>query len=121
MKTRSSISAIAASVAVLVSLWAFAAAAGKPERVIHITAKRFEFAPSIIELKLGEPVILELSTLDRKHGFKSPELSVDAVIVPGKPTRVRLVPDKAGTFTFHCSVFCGSGHEDMTGQIVVSP
>ena len=118
MKTRSS---IVAQVALLMSLWAFAATAGKPERVVHITAKRFEFAPATIELKLGEPVVLELSTLDRKHGFKSPELGVDAVIVPGKTTRVRLVPDKVGTFTFHCSVFCGSGHEDMTGQIVVSP
>jgi cytochrome c oxidase subunit 2 len=118
VKARSS---IAASAALLVSLWAFAATAAKPERVVHIDAKRFEFSPSIIELKVGEPVVLELATLDRKHGFKSPELGVDAVIVPGRPTRVRLVPGKAGTFTFHCSVFCGSGHEDMTGQIVVTP
>jgi cytochrome c oxidase subunit II len=118
VKARSS---VAASVALLVSLWAFAATAAKPERVIHITAKRFEFAPATIELKLGEPVILEITTLDRKHGMKSPELGLDAVIMPGKPTRVRLVPDKAGTFSFHCSVFCGSGHEDMAGQIVVTP
>ena len=118
MKARSS---VAASVALLASLWACSAPAEKPERVVHITAKRFEFAPATIELKLGEPVVLELSTLDRKHGFDSPELGVDAVIEPGKATQVRLVPDKAGTFSFHCSVFCGGGHEDMTGQIVVTP
>jgi cytochrome c oxidase subunit 2 len=50
-----------------------------------------------------------------------PELHIDTKIPPGKPTRVRVVPDKPGTFAFHCSVFCGSGHEDMSGQIVVSP
>src|SRR5262249_25635295 len=101
--------------------WAPSATAGKPERVIHITAKRFEFAPATIELKVGEPVILELSSLDRKHGFAAPDLHINAVIQPGKPTRVRLVPDRPGTFEFHCSVFCGSGHEDMTGQLVVRP
>ncbi len=108
-----------AILAVLLVLRAPAAPAAKPERVVHITAKRFEFSPATIELKVGEPVILELSSLDRKHGFRAEDLHIDAVIVPGKPTRVRLVPDRAGTFTFHCSVFCGSGHEDMTGQIVV--
>jgi cytochrome c oxidase subunit II len=108
-------------VGLLVCLQASVATAGKPERVVQISAKRFEFTPATIELKVGEPVVLELSAIDRKHGFASPELHIDAVIVPGKPTRVRLVPDQAGTFTFHCSVFCGSGHEDMTGQIVVTP
>ena len=90
-------------------------------RVVHVDARRFAYAPSTIQLKLGEPVILELATKDRKHGFAAPDLHVDAVIVPGKVTRVRLVPDHAGTFAFHCSVFCGSGHEDMGGTIVVVP
>jgi cytochrome c oxidase subunit II len=105
----------------LVWLSASAAAAGQPERVIQITAKRFEFQPATIELKVGVPVVLEIRALDRKHGLASPELHIDTVVVPGKPTRVRIVPDQAGTFSFHCSVFCGSGHEDMTGQIVVTP
>jgi len=32
-----------------------------------------------------------------------------------------LLPDKAGTFEFHCGVFCGGGHEEMSGQIAVRP
>ena len=104
---------------ILLFSWASVATASKPERVVQISAKRFEFAPATIELKVGEPVILELTTLDRKHGFEAPDLHISTVITPGKPVRVRIVPDRAGTFVFHCSVFCGSGHEDMTGQIVV--
>jgi cytochrome c oxidase subunit 2 len=96
-----------------------ATAAG--ERVIHVTAKKFEYTPATIELKVGEPVVLELTALDRRHGFRSADLNIDVVIEPGTPTRVHLVPDKPGRFEFHCSVFCGSGHEDMTGVIVVSP
>ena len=101
-----------------------AAAADKPaapstEKVIKVTAKRFEFSPSTIELKLGEPTIIELTALDRRHGFQVPELHIDTKLRPGQPVRVRVVADKVGEFPFHCSVFCGHGHDDMVGRIVV--
>lgn len=96
-------------------------AAAPQDRVIQVTAERFKFTPSVIELKVGEPVVLELTTLDRKHGFQIPDLKVDENIEPGKITRVRIIPVKAGTYEFHCDVFCGSGHEEMAGQIVVKP
>jgi cytochrome c oxidase subunit 2 len=101
-----------------------AAASSEPpgqQKVIAVTAERFKFTPAVIELKLGQPVVLELTSLDRKHGFQVPDLKVDESIEPGKVTRVRIVPDKAGTFPFHCDVFCGSGHEEMAGEIVVKP
>lgn len=91
------------------------------EKVIQVTAERFKFTPATIELKVGEPVVLELTSLDRKHGFQVPDLKIDESIEPGKVTRVRIVPDKAGTFPFHCDIFCGSGHEEMAGEIVVKP
>jgi cytochrome c oxidase subunit 2 len=91
------------------------------ERVIEITAKKWEFAPSRIVLHKGIPVILELRSLDRKHGFSAPELGIREDIVPDKPTRVRLVPAKLGTFAVHCDVFCGEGHEGMDAEIVVVP
>ncbi len=89
------------------------------EQVIRITAKRFQFSPDVIHLKRSVPVVLEFTTLDRKHGFKSTLLGLDTVIRPGETSRIRLVPNKAGTFAFHCDVFCGSGHEGMEGTIVV--
>ena len=92
-----------------------------PEKVIQVTAKKFEFSPSVIELKVGVPVVLELRSLDREHGFSVPGLHIDETIPKGGVTRVRVVPREAGSFDLHCSVFCGSGHEEMTGRIVVSP
>jgi cytochrome c oxidase subunit 2 len=89
-------------------------------RVIKVTAKKFEFKPAVITVKKGELVELELTTSDRRHGFDAPELAIHAEIKPGPPTRVQFRPDKAGHFPFHCSVFCGDGHEEMTGEIVVT-
>lgn len=89
------------------------------EQVIRMTARRFEYSPSEITLKKGVPVVLEITALDRDHGFKIPGLGVRADLKSGEVTRVRIVPDRIGTFAFWCDVFCGDGHDDMSGQIVV--
>ncbi len=89
------------------------------EQVIRITAKRFEYTPNQITVKKGVPVVLEITSLDRDHGFKLGEFGLRADVAPGQVTRVRIVPNKAGRFPFHCDVFCGSGHEDMSGELVV--
>jgi hypothetical protein len=90
------------------------------EKEIEIIAKKFAFMPSEIKLKKGEPVVLKLKSLDRQHGFFCKELGIREDINPGKTTEVHLIPAKAGTFYFECDVFCGSGHDDMNGRIVVT-
>jgi len=111
----------AAALAVLVARAPSASAASAQERIVAVTAERFKFTPAVIELRAGETVVLEITSIDRKHGFQVPDLNVDESIEPGKVTRVRVTAAKAGTIPFHCSVFCGSGHEEMAGEIVVRP
>lgn len=91
------------------------------EQTIEVRAKKFEFSPAEIVLHKGVPVTLELRSLDRKHGFAVPELGIRVDVKPNAPTRVHLVPTRTGTFAFHCDVFCGDGHEGMSGRIVVTP
>ena len=89
------------------------------EQVIKINAHKFEFVPNGITLKVGVPVILELTSSDVIMGFNATDLKSRVDIIPGKVTRVRIVPEKIGTFTFFCDIFCGSGHEEMSGVIKV--
>jgi cytochrome c oxidase subunit 2 len=95
-------------------------AAQPNERVIKMVARRFTFTPDKVTLKKGVPVVLEITTADVLMGFNAPDFQTRADIIPGKVARVRLVPDKTGTFTFLCDVFCGSGHETMNGTITVA-
>ena len=90
------------------------------ERVIRITAKKFEFSPDSITLKKGEPVVFEIFSGDSKHGFSLHAFGVRSDVLPGKVSRIRFTPDKTGKFTFSCDVFCGDGHEEMTGTVVVT-
>jgi cytochrome c oxidase subunit 2 len=89
------------------------------EQVIRLTAKNFSFSPDVITVKKGEPVVLELSSKDRKHGFYLPDFGIKVEVVPGTIGRARFTPDKVGTFPFACHVFCGEGHEDMIGTVIV--
>ena len=93
-------------------------AADEP-KVIAITAKRFEFSPKEITLKLGETVKLQLTSEDVTHGFFAKPLGIDEVIVPGKTTEVVLTPQAAGRYTTICDHFCGAGHGGMKMTIVV--
>jgi cytochrome c oxidase subunit 2 len=88
-------------------------------KVIEITAKKFEFTPSEITLKKGEPVILRLSTSDRVHGFMSKPLKFDTDIAVGKTTDVAVTPDTAGDFMVICDHYCGTGHGGMNMKIKV--
>jgi cytochrome c oxidase subunit II len=90
------------------------------QREIHLTAKKFDFTPDTITLKKGEPVVLVFSSQDRKHGFNLRAFGIRADVNPGATARIPFTPDKTGKFTFSCDVFCGEGHEDMTGTIVVT-
>lgn len=93
--------------------------AAETPREIRISSKKFEFHPDRVIVKVGHPVILVLTSEDRLHGFKMPELGIRADIVPGQETRVTLLPATAGNYVFLCDVFCGDGHEDMEGTLVV--
>ena len=89
------------------------------DRRIKIQAKKFEYTPNKIILKTGQPVVLEFTSVDFIHGFKIPDLNIRADLPPGQITKVRFTPGKAGEYEFLCDNFCGSGHEEMIGKIIV--
>ena len=93
--------------------------AQNPERVIHISARKFAFLPGEITLKRGVPVVLEFVAADVVMGFNAPDFKARADLIPGQVTRVRLVPQQVGSFDFLCDIFCGDGHEGMSGKIHV--
>jgi cytochrome c oxidase subunit II len=90
------------------------------ERVIKVVAQRFRYSPNEIVLKKGQPAVIEFTALDFQHGFKIPDLSIRADLPPGKVTRIQLTPDRVGVYDFLCDNFCGGGHEEMNGRIIVT-
>ncbi len=94
--------------------------AAPKERVIKLTVKRFEYSQKEIVLKRGQPVVIEITSLDVPHGFSVPDFHARAdIVLPGKVTRVKFTPDREGTFTYLCDIFCGTDHERVEGRFIV--
>ena len=90
------------------------------ERTVKVVAKKFVFVPAVIQARIGETLVLKITAPEVPMGFSAPDFGVRADVVPGKDATVRIVLNKAGTFTFLCDIFCGKGHEDMNGTLVVT-
>jgi cytochrome c oxidase subunit 2 len=105
---------------------------------IQVSAKKFEFTPSEIDVKQGAHVRLEVTPTDREHGFElevypegsdkkgDPGLKVSGdkpsyKIQQGQTQTIEFIAVQAGTYDFKCIVYCGSGHHGMKGTIVVTP
>ena len=84
-----------------------------------MTAKQFAFTPDIIEVNKGDKVKLTVTSMDVPHGISIPEYGINERLDPGKPVAIEFTAEKEGTFTAFCSVFCGSGHSNMKGKIIV--
>jgi cytochrome c oxidase subunit II len=109
-------------------VWSGIAAAPPPSRqtleprVIEIVAKKFTFAPSRIEVTEGETVRLVVRSADGMHGFQIKKFKVSEEIPRGsEPVTIEFTANAAGEFEIACSQFCGKGHEEMRGKLVVVP
>jgi cytochrome c oxidase subunit 2 len=89
-------------------------------RVIDIVAKRFVFEPAEVEVTVGERVTLAVRSGDGVHGIEIKKFKVKKEIPRGaEPVMIEFTATEAGRFPILCSEYCGNGHDDMKGTLVV--
>jgi cytochrome c oxidase subunit 2 len=89
-------------------------------KAIEVTARKFEFEPSRIEVTEGERIRLIVRSADGVHGVGIKKFGVSKLVPRGdKPVTIDFVASEAGTFPILCTEECGDGHEGMTGTLVV--
>ena len=90
-------------------------------RVIDVLARRFAFEPALIEAAEGEHLRIVVRSGDGLHGFEIKKFKVSKEIPRGgDPVIIEFTPNEAGRFPIVCSLFCGDGHGDMKGELVVT-
>lgn len=82
-------------------------------REITLNATRFTFSPTAIRVKEGEKVKITVRNVDTIHGVFIPEFNAR-----GKES-LEFTATKKGNFPFYCATYCGSGHPDMQGTLIV--
>ena len=109
------------------SIAAFAQQAAPPEgvepRIFEVVARRFAFEPATIEVTEGDKVRLLVRSADGPHGVEIKAFKVKKAVPRAKPgdspVTIEFVASAAGEYPILCSEYCGKGHEDMTGALVV--
>jgi len=99
-----------------------APADGEP-KVFEVVARRFDFEPATIEVTEGDRVRLVVRSADGPHGVEIKAFKVKKAVPRAKPGDapiiIEFVAASAGEFPILCSEYCGNGHEDMKGTLVV--
>jgi cytochrome c oxidase subunit 2 len=80
------------------------------------SAVTFKYDKAEYHVKKGVPVNLTLEMKDGNHGANLADFGIN--LNAANPTAT-FTPDKAGTFLIKCSVPCGTGHMDMTANLIV--
>jgi cytochrome c oxidase subunit 2 len=90
-------------------------------RTIEVIARRYAFEPATIEAVEGERLRILVKSGDGLHGFEIKKFKVSKEIPRGaEPVIIEFTASEAGKFPILCSAFCGDGHGDMKGTLVVS-
>ncbi len=90
-------------------------------RSVRVVARDFYFQPGQIRMSVGQTVNIEFEDQGQMfHTFFVGELSFELRVNPGRSISGGLRADRAGTYTFICSV-PGHAQLGMRGLIVVTP
>jgi cytochrome c oxidase subunit II len=100
------------------------------ELVVNVTGQQFtwtfeypqeEVNSTELVLPIDRAVDFNVRTKDVIHSFWVPEFRLKSDAVPGLTTKVRLTPDRAGSYQVVCTELCGIGHSTMRQNVRVVP
>ena len=72
-----------------------------------------------IRLPVGEPVQFQLESNNVIHSFWIPSLGGKVDMIPGRITRLALLPTETGVFRGACAEYCGTAHALMSFYVEV--
>jgi cytochrome c oxidase subunit 2 len=88
---------------------------------IHYVARMWSFDPPDVTIPAGARADIYLSTADVTHGFQILGTNVNLMAVPGTVNYARVKFDQPGEYYIVCHEYCGTGHQNMTTTIRVTP
>lgn len=92
---------------------------GPTARPFAVTAIRYRFDPSRIEVNQDDLVTVELSTEDIAHSMTIDTYRISKRVTPGHPITFEFRADRAGSFPYYCNLQIDDGCRQMRGELVV--
>ncbi|GBD26394.1 Cytochrome c oxidase subunit 2 [bacterium HR30] len=87
---------------------------------VYLVSRMWFFDPGEIRVPPGSDINLYLSSLDVTHGIYIEGTNVNLMAVPGSVNFARVRLEREGVYRIFCHEYCGLGHQNMAGKIVVA-
>lgn len=89
-----------------------------PGGEIYLQAQMWRWYP-ILKLKKDQTYRLHVSSMDLQHGLSIQPLNINFQVLPGYDHVITITPTTTGEFSLVCNEYCGIGHHQMTGRVIV--
>lgn len=87
---------------------------------VFLVAKMWSFEPEKIYIPVGSDVDFYITSLDVVHGFNMAEKNINLMAVYGGVGKTTVHFDKPGVYHIVCHEYCGIGHQNMHGEVIVN-
>lgn len=88
-------------------------------RTFTVTARRYEFEPDVLDVRLNDVVRLTITSEDIAHSFTVDAYRIQKRVPPGGSTTFEFRAEEAGRFAYYCSMRAESGCAEMRGELIV--
>ena len=88
---------------------------------VYLMAMRFSYMPTVLRLERGVPYRFRMMSMDVNHGASIHTGFAGHIMRRPAQTVVEMVMtfSEPGEFMMYCTVYCGEGHSQMKGKIIV--
>jgi cytochrome c oxidase subunit 2 len=86
---------------------------------IKLEVYQYGFSPDPLVVKKDDIVMMEITSRDVTHGMYIKEYGINLSVKKGEVKKIEFLADKTGKFDIICSVYCGPGHSEMKGALIV--
>ena len=90
------------------------------ERTFTVSAHKYAFSPSRIEVRQDDLVRVTFSTDDIPHSFTIDKYRIAKRVEPHKPIVFEFRADQPGRFPIYCNLTTDEGCRKMIGELVVT-
>jgi cytochrome c oxidase subunit 2 len=86
---------------------------------VVMRAEFYVFRPEIVRVPAGRRVRFRITTPDVLHGFQIVGTNVNLTVAPGYVSEATATFTAPGEYLVVCNEYCGLGHHNMQGKIIV--
>jgi cytochrome c oxidase subunit 2 len=86
---------------------------------VVMIGQAWSFTPNEVRVPAGAEVTFLMTTPDVIHGFHVEGTRLNVMLLPGQVSRVEYTFDEPGEHLIICHEYCGIGHHNMWGRVIV--